>query len=436
MKNDSLLEILINAWLEDPSAEREAQLRIALERHLMSLYVRKFQPLSRYFDLEWLILFFMAEFRHFKGKLPEQMTWKIFIIHTVVCYLLHVHYGTEAIAAALKIDKDSSKGKSFPSDTEGPSLQALLMSPEDKNRWFFESSTDTRIAELKTVILSGVQRRAEKESKREYASDSKIIIDDLILYYMAQCVSGQSVAKDVKEHLGGLVFAYVDLHGWYFKGCDQGADWKEARTEVIFKELKRERKKYAQEPGKQLHGGYINRIIERKSIGLSERLSKKRKKDQKCLSFEDNMVEMGRAHSLSKRYESRDLYECMRKLLEEVTNDEKELLLFDLWMDGFSAKEVGKKLGLPEGTARQQIHRLKKKIREIFFRECYKTSSFREWLEKKLANKDFLLLKLWANEVKPKEIGKQLGMSTKEVNERKYNLLKDILGWLSGDRFF
>jgi RNA polymerase sigma-70 factor (ECF subfamily) len=57
--------------------------------------------------------------------------------------------------------------------------------------------------------------------------------------------------------------------------------------------------------------------------------------------------------------------ELVHEALRRIPEDFRQPLLLDLW-EGYSLREIGEALGLPEGTVKSRLHRARERFRNIW----------------------------------------------------------------------
>lgn len=126
-------------WLKNPSPAKEARLQEDLYPYLMAL--QALGPFSAipYFDLDKLCPLLMTEFRHFRAEVPAKMGLKEFIDCTIACYLLGYLYHEKGLRTSF-----GYKGLGFFSE--------LFEIANLADEWFFQSSSDAMLAEVKAAI--------------------------------------------------------------------------------------------------------------------------------------------------------------------------------------------------------------------------------------------------------------------------------------------
>ncbi|MEO0293438.1 MAG: sigma-70 family RNA polymerase sigma factor [candidate division WOR-3 bacterium] len=108
---------------------------------------------------------------------------------------------------------------------------------------------------------------------------------------------------------------------------------------------------------------WLYTIAKNESIRMNRKLSSTERRREKyaertLLNFESSVEE---------KIEKKELFEILNKAIGELPGDFKEVM--NLYIRGFTEKEMVKILSLPKGTIKSRIHRGKAKLKELLKEE-------------------------------------------------------------------
>lgn len=90
-------------------------------------------------------------------------------------------------------------------------------------------------------------------------------------------------------------------------------------------------------------------------------------KNKRTEEYNPNLNDIAET-SLSKQLDEKDDAECMKKLINELPEQQRQVIMFKDW-DGYSNEEIETIMGLSAANVRVILSRARKTVREQFFKQ-------------------------------------------------------------------